>query len=381
MNRSIGALSMGLLAGVALLPLDAAHADMVSKQKAISMCSKAEMGPLTPYGEMPTEAAAKKIAFEWNCMAMVQGKAKEAFEKYVSKDFCDHSHLMTQGKKDCGNYEETLANFTRMVQQFGSGDSLEVPVMTTVNGELVTMYGAGVDIFRVKNGKLTDHWDASPPAQSTQHGHAPGFTEWVLGERKGPPPMLKDIAPTSIVMDETYLTAVNMGPMTPYGETTQEQLNKWIPFARNYMGLVQGKPKEAIEKYLSADFCDHSHMMTRGLKDCATRDELLARAATMTSKPAKLGDKVVMPHMATVDGEMVTMYGEGVDIFRVKDGKITDHWDASPPTTVVIKEHSSETVERMMKVIAGDSSQFGPGAGSRPGAAGMGAGGPPPAQE
>ena len=43
--------------------------------------------------------------------------------------------------------------------------------------------------------------------------------------------------------------------------------------------------------------------------------------------------------MASVDGEMVTMYGAGVDVFRVVNGKITNHWDASPGKSVVIKEH------------------------------------------
>ncbi|MGC3982884.1 MAG: hypothetical protein QM808_16660 [Steroidobacteraceae bacterium] len=370
MMKFIRVLPFGVFA-VAALPVQVAHADMVSKQKAIAACSgKVEVGPLTPYGESAAEQAAKRIAYEWNCMSMVQGKPIEAFEKYVSKDFCDHSHLLTRGRKDCGNYEETLANFTRMVQQFGGGDSLEVPVMASVNGEMVTMFGAGVDIFRVKDGKLTDHWDASPPARATINAHAPGFAEWVWGERKGPPPMLKNVTPKSVLVDEAVLTSVNMGPMTPYAETTKEQANKWVVFAWNYMSNIQGKSKEAAERYVAADYCDHSHMMTRGKKLCATREEMLASPIGQT-KAAKLGDKVVMPHMATVNGEIVTMYGEGIDIFRVQNGKITDHWDASPPTQVTIAEHSFDTVERMMKTLAGDDSGFGPPGG------GMGAGGPP----
>lgn len=373
MSKSASALSVILVAAV-VLPLPAARADMVSRQKAVEMCRPVvQTGPLTPYGETAAEQAAKKIAYEWNCLSMVEGKAREAFEKYVSKDFCDHSHLLTQGRKDCGNYDETLANFVRMVQQFGGGDSLEVPVMASVNGEMVTMFGAGVDIFRIKDGKLTDHWDASPPTRITVKAHAPGFAEWVWGERKGPPPSVAGSTPTAIVVDDSVLTAVNMGPMTPYGETTQEQLNKWTVLAWNYMSMVQGKSKEAVEKYFAADFCDHSHMMTRGKKLCATREEMLASPIGQ-AKAAKLGDRLVMPHMATVNGEMVTMYGEGIDIFRVRNGKITDHWDASPPAAVTIKEHGFDTVERMMKVLAGDASQFGPPGGG----AGMGSGGPPP---
>jgi hypothetical protein len=89
-------------------------ADPIPKAQALAACqSGAVVGADTPYGETAAEKQAKKIAFDWNCLSMVEGKVEEAFAKYVSRDWCDHSHLVTSGQKDCGNYDETLVSFKR----------------------------------------------------------------------------------------------------------------------------------------------------------------------------------------------------------------------------------------------------------------------------
>jgi predicted SnoaL-like aldol condensation-catalyzing enzyme len=299
---------------------------------------------------------------------MIERQPALAFDTYVSRDYCNHGHLSTGGQRDCMGFDETRVRWLRNYgQPLKPGELVEVPYMATVNGEMVTMYGEGVDIFRVHNGKLTDHWDASPPARITLKAHAPGFADWVMGERTGKPPSNGTAEPgagSGMLVDDRVFTAVDVGPLTPYGETAREMAAKRVPFARNYMSMIQGKSKAAIEKYVSPEFCDHSHMMTRGRKDCATRAELIA-SPMGNRAAAKLGDRIEMPYMATVDGEMVTMYGAGVDIFRVKDGLITDHWDASPPAAVTVREHGPEVVERMMKVLAGELPVgIGPGPGS-----------------
>lgn len=318
---------------------------------------KGDTGPETAYGETPAEAAAKRLVFEWNYTNMIERKPAEAFDMYVSRDYCNHGHLSTGGRTECMGYEETRTRWMRNYgQPLKAGEKVEVPYMAAVNGEMVTMYGEGVDIFRVHDGKVTDHWDASPPARVTLKAHAPGFAKWVMGDRKGPPPSAGKDEPGvagGVLVHEKVLTAVDTGPITPYGETVKEMANKRVVFARNYQCMIQGQCKQAIEKWVSPDFCDHSHMLNGGKKECGTRDDLLASRMAQR-QPAKIGDRIEMPTMATVDGEMVTMYGAGVDIFRVRDGRITDHWDASPPASVTVKEHKPEVPEKMIKVVNGE---------------------------
>jgi predicted SnoaL-like aldol condensation-catalyzing enzyme len=145
-----------------------------------------DVGPITPYGETPAEAARKRLVFEWAYTMMMRGDVRGAFEKYVDKNFCDHGHLVTHGKRDCGTWEEAQQGFKRFASMAKPGAKVEVPTMATVDGEMVTMYGAGVDVFRVHDGKITDHWDGSPPAEVTLKAHPPGTAERVM-RGEGPP--------------------------------------------------------------------------------------------------------------------------------------------------------------------------------------------------
>lgn len=157
-----------------------------------------------------------------------------------------------------------------------------------------------------------------------------------------------------VVVDPT--APINVGPITPYGETADETKNKRILFEFVHLENIEFKPKEAFEKYVSKDYCDHGHLATRGAKACAGYDETLASWISRHKSAPKPGDVLELPTAASVDGEMVTMYGKGVDIFRVHDGKITDHWDASPPEAENIPAHDAVFVEKIAKEVETNSS-------------------------
>jgi hypothetical protein len=102
----------------------------------------------------------------------------------------DHGHLVTHGKRDGGSWAEAQLGFKDFAARAKPGAQVEVPTLATVDGEMVTMCGAGVDIFRVRHGKITDHWDASPPAAVSVKAHPPGTAERVMrgaGPPSGPP--------------------------------------------------------------------------------------------------------------------------------------------------------------------------------------------------
>ncbi|MGC3980391.1 MAG: hypothetical protein QM808_03940 [Steroidobacteraceae bacterium] len=132
-------------------------------------------------------------------------------------------------------------------------------------------------------------------------------------------------------IDPTTVKKGDTGPEGPFGETPAETANKKVLFDMVYTMMVERKPREAFEKYVSKDYCNHGHLATRMERECSTYEEQLSRWEKEYGKPLTKGEKIEMPNMATVNGEMVTMFGEGIDIFRVHNGKITDHWDASPP--------------------------------------------------
>ena len=105
------------------------------------------------------ERANKQIVIAWQTL-LAQGKAAEAFEKYVSPQFIDHSHLLRGPANHKAGYREALAMFSRMPANNTRAFTAQA---IRANGDHVTIFGGlGVDIFRVVNGKITEHWDASP---------------------------------------------------------------------------------------------------------------------------------------------------------------------------------------------------------------------------
>lgn len=174
-SRAWGVLAGAM--GVVVLALAPANAEEVPVAKVKALCAAGYVGPRTAYGETKEEAANKKIMYEWTCLTLADGKAKEAFDKYVSKDFCDHSHMINAGLEPCADYAQTLSMFSRMGGMLVKGGKIEFPMAASVNGEIVTQYGAGADIWRVHDGKITDHWDGSPPVTIALTAHDQAFSD------------------------------------------------------------------------------------------------------------------------------------------------------------------------------------------------------------
>lgn len=117
--------------------------------------------------ETPAEQQARRVVTEWYRLRET-GHGREAVEKYMAKDFVSHSHIggLNQPKDGRSDYQRELEMAERM-----SGAQMKLPPELTltpfqirVDDDLVTYYAGNlaVDIMRVKNGKITDHWDASP---------------------------------------------------------------------------------------------------------------------------------------------------------------------------------------------------------------------------
>lgn len=95
----------------------------------------------------------------------------------------------------------------------------------------------------------------------------------------------------------------------------------------------QKKPREAFEKYVAADYIQHNPGAPDG------REATLALLEPfMKSMP----DRTTKVLRILVDGDLAAVHSRGakgpddrgmaiVDIFRLKDGKIVEHWDVLQP--------------------------------------------------
>jgi predicted SnoaL-like aldol condensation-catalyzing enzyme len=99
------------------------------------------------------------------------------------------------------------------------------------------------------------------------------------------------------------------------------------------MAFDEHRPKEAVLQYFSEDFVDHSARVSGDRKSVI---DLLDKLDWSKAGPTR-----TMKHIAA-DGDIVTLHYHLVrepgtagfaaaDLFRVKDGKIVEHWEVMQP--------------------------------------------------
>jgi predicted SnoaL-like aldol condensation-catalyzing enzyme len=137
----------------------------------------------------------------------------------------------------------------------------------------------------------------------------------------------------------TFWTTSTAGPRstTHYAAVANAAIApKDVVMAFDKMAFDERKPKEAVLQYFSDDFIDHSSRVTGDRQSVVA---LLDRLDWSKAGPARTVKHVV------ADGDIVTMHYHLVrepgtagfaaaDIFRVKDGKIAEHWEVMQPITL-----------------------------------------------
>jgi len=106
--------------------------------------------------DTPQETAAKATLEAWGAL-LDEGQIDEAFDRYVSKSFVDHSEMArVMAKTRNLGFTKVKAVFHMMIKPGGP----KIVQKISADDNMVTVQGRlGQDIFRVENGKITDHWD------------------------------------------------------------------------------------------------------------------------------------------------------------------------------------------------------------------------------
>lgn len=111
-------------------------------------------------GDRETEAN-KKIIEDWAHMITVERNIRGAFEKYVADSYIEHNPLEKNDREVLiNNFESFFKEFpdakVRIVRMFGEKDL----VLIHSHWQLPGSKGEAVmDIYRLENGKIVEHWD------------------------------------------------------------------------------------------------------------------------------------------------------------------------------------------------------------------------------
>lgn len=224
-------------------------------------------------------------------------------DRFVRPDYIQHNPLVPDGpdaaKSFASGLHQQFPNTKYNVERVISEGNL-VLVHSHVVLTPGTRGGAVIDIFRFQNGKLAEHWDTiqEVPA-TTASGHDMFST--------------LSVPPTQAVGPQ-WLTASSKRLVTAYYDQV----------------LVQ-KNFSATDTFVAATYYQHNPNIPDGAA---------AAKAGLSAISAQFPQLTVTPVRVIAEGDLVAVHsrlilvpgtlGQSlVDIFRVRHGKIVEHWDVT----------------------------------------------------
>ncbi|HTY92461.1 MAG TPA: nuclear transport factor 2 family protein [Steroidobacteraceae bacterium] len=248
-----------------------------------------------------------------------------AYRRYATPDFVQHNPEMADG------IAGREAFFRARASQSGGHPAKMVNVysIVLVDKDLFAIHHHGfsgpddkgrvfVDIWRVSSGRIVEHWDVIQPYPPTML-HANGM---------------------ACGRGETYATAVALvsSPENPTCGLPDPKASRAasVRVVDQYTADVRtGDIRGAITRWFTNDYRQHSPNIADGREGAIVYLEReYGKAATASPKATATrtiaeGDYVLEHRQVLYPG--ATRLSTNVDIFRVRDGKVSEHWDVKQP--------------------------------------------------
>jgi predicted SnoaL-like aldol condensation-catalyzing enzyme len=266
----------------------------------------------------------REVAKGFLTQMFTDGDMRGAYEHYAAPDFIQHNPTMADGVKAHEAHFEEQAKDPH-------GDPKawrHVTNMVLVDGDLFALHheafnGPGdpgrvfVDIWRVANGKIVEHWDviqAIPTTMLHNNGMGCGADSYEsVGNGKG-------------TIDQPACGL-------PDPKANREETLKVI---KDYTEAVgKGDVHKAILDWFSPDYRQHSPNIADGAQGAI--DYLDNEFGRGTEEMPKAGpSRVIAEGDYAMYHRLVTYAGadrpsSNIDVFRVTNGKISEHWDVKQP--------------------------------------------------
>lgn len=264
--------------------------------KTLLAAAAATLLSTTAYAETQDLKAPALGAFQ----ALFTDYSEEGVRKYIAEDIIQHNPFVPTGR-------DALIAFLPGLKASG---------ITWINhrilqdGDFVVLHNAfinaqacgapeivTIDIYRMENGHAAEHWDAIQPV----------VAETASGR--------------SMVDGGTEITDLD-----------KTEANKALAVSL-IEDVLMGKDPAKITEYISADsYAQHNPMIKNGLSGIEEAVEALTAQNNMF--------RYTKIHKVLGEGNFVLTVSEGAwsgkthafyDLFRVKDGKMVEHWDVIQP--------------------------------------------------
>jgi predicted SnoaL-like aldol condensation-catalyzing enzyme len=136
-------------------------------------CASTKTETSVPAPAASSVAANKKLVVDFYRVVFVEKRVAEGFARYVAADYIQHNPLVPTGRDAAVKLltprvtKESIADIKRVIAE---GDLVVLHVHSRANPQ--DRGRAVVDIFRVADGKIIEHWDviqAVPAASQNQN--------------------------------------------------------------------------------------------------------------------------------------------------------------------------------------------------------------------
>ena len=276
--------------------------------------------PLEPGEHTRQTAATRELARKFLTMAFIDKQFRQAFDTYVAPDFIQHNPHIADG------WEGHRAFFGRMAETRGdAADWSHVTDMVLADGDLFAVmhhvfrspddHGQiVVDLWRVADGRMVEHWDViQQMPRSMPHGNGMGSA------------VANDPASAKAYRDSVEEPACGRPDPNVDRADTLANYHAYVD------EVAKGDVLAAIEQWFHPAYRQHSPIIADGKQGAI--DYLMEEWGRPDAPKPILG-----PQRIVAEGDLVLVHylyrlegipGEEahIDIFRFTGGKISEHWD------------------------------------------------------
>lgn len=137
---------------------------LVTLAALLSGCASVDRSQAEASRTLLSPAANRKLVVDFYRIVFIEKRVVEGFERFVAPGYTQHNPLLPSGREAAVKFltsrssRESIADIKRVIAE---GDLVVLHVHSRAN--LSDRGHAIVDIFRVTDGKIVEHWDVIQP--------------------------------------------------------------------------------------------------------------------------------------------------------------------------------------------------------------------------